>query len=41
MSGRLLLEIKDLRVHFDVYGGVLKVLDGVNFVVQSGRRSVW
>jgi peptide/nickel transport system ATP-binding protein len=38
MSGRPLLEIKDLRVHFDVYGGALKVLDGVNFVVQSGQK---
>jgi len=33
-----LLEIKDLHVHFDVYGGTLRVLDGVNFVVQSGQR---
>jgi peptide/nickel transport system ATP-binding protein len=31
-------EIKDLHVHFDVYGGTLRVLDGVNFVVQSGQR---
>jgi peptide/nickel transport system ATP-binding protein len=38
MSGGPLLEIKDLRVHFDVYGGTLKVLDGVNFVVQSGQK---
>ncbi|MFB0546694.1 MAG: ABC transporter ATP-binding protein [Anaerolineae bacterium] len=33
-----LLEIKDLYVHFDVYGGTLKVLDGVNFTVHSGEK---
>jgi len=33
-----LLEIKDLHVHFDVYGGTLKVLDGVNFTVHSGQK---
>jgi peptide/nickel transport system ATP-binding protein len=33
-----LLEIKDLHVHFDVYGGTLKVLDGVNFTVHSGEK---
>ena len=33
-----LLEIKDLRVHFDVYGGTLKVLDGVYFTVHSGEK---
>jgi peptide/nickel transport system ATP-binding protein len=33
-----LLEIKDLVVHFDVYGGTLKVLDGVNFTVYSGEK---
>jgi peptide/nickel transport system ATP-binding protein len=33
-----LLEIKDLRVHFNVYGGTLKVLDGVNFTVHSGEK---
>jgi peptide/nickel transport system ATP-binding protein len=33
-----LLEIKDLYVHFDVYGGTLKVLDGVNFVVHGGQK---
>ena len=38
MNSEPLLEIKDLRVHFDVYGGTLKVLDGVSFVVQSGQK---
>ena len=38
MSTPLLLEIKDLRVHFKVYGGVLKVLDGVNFHVNTGEK---
>ncbi len=33
-----LLEIKDLYVHFNVYGGTLQVLDGVNFTVHSGER---
>jgi len=33
-----LLEIKDLHVHFDVYGGTLQVLDGVNFTVHSGEK---
>jgi len=33
-----LLEVKDLSVHFRVYGGVLKVLDGVNFHVQAGEK---
>ena len=33
-----LLEIKDLYVHFDVYGGTLKVRDGVNFTVHSGEK---
>jgi peptide/nickel transport system ATP-binding protein len=33
-----LLEIKDLSVHFKVYGGVLKVLDRVNFHVLPGEK---
>lgn len=33
-----LLQIKDLHVQFDVFGGRLKVLDGVNFTVHSGER---
>jgi len=38
MSTPPLLEIKDLYVHFDVYGGTLKVLDGVYFTVHSGEK---
>jgi peptide/nickel transport system ATP-binding protein len=38
MNTRPLLEIKDLSVHFDVYGGTLKVLDGVDFTVYPGQR---
>ncbi len=38
MSLAPLLEIKDLSVHFNVYGGTLKVLDGVNFRVYSGEK---
>ncbi|MEA1964668.1 MAG: ABC transporter ATP-binding protein [Candidatus Aerophobetes bacterium] len=33
-----LLEIKDLHVWFKVFGGILKVLDGVNFTVQPGEK---
>lgn len=33
-----LLEIKNLHVHFKVYGGRLRVLDGVNFVMHAGER---
>jgi peptide/nickel transport system ATP-binding protein len=33
-----LLEIKDLRVHYKVFGGTLKVLDGVNFTVHKGEK---
>jgi peptide/nickel transport system ATP-binding protein len=34
----LLLDIKDLHVHYKVYGGELKVLDGVDFSMRSGER---
>lgn len=33
-----LLEIKDLHVGFGIYGGSLKVLDGVNFTVSKGEK---
>jgi peptide/nickel transport system ATP-binding protein len=33
-----ILDIKNLSVHFKVYGGVLKVLDGINLVVQRGQK---
>jgi peptide/nickel transport system ATP-binding protein len=32
------MEIKNLHVHFKVYGGVLKVLDGVHFKVYQGEK---
>jgi peptide/nickel transport system ATP-binding protein len=38
VSGPPLLEIKDLHVQFKVYGGILKVLDGVNFTVNTGEK---
>jgi peptide/nickel transport system ATP-binding protein len=38
MSRQPLLEIKDLRINYKVYGGVLKVLDGVDFVVYPGEK---
>jgi peptide/nickel transport system ATP-binding protein len=37
-SEPLLLEIKNLHVHFAVYGGRLRVLDGVNFFMRSGEK---
>ncbi len=33
-----LLEVRDLHVHFAVYGGLLKVLDGVSLVVHRGEK---
>jgi peptide/nickel transport system ATP-binding protein len=38
MSTSRLLEVKNLSVEFKVYGGVLKVLDGVNFKINAGER---
>lgn len=38
MSEAPLLEIKDLSVEFKIYGGVLKVLEGVNFHVHTGEK---
>lgn len=44
MSGKPLLEIKDLKVHFPVYGGVfqrrvndVKAVDGVSFTINRGE----
>ncbi|HEX9090328.1 MAG TPA: ABC transporter ATP-binding protein [Anaerolineales bacterium] len=34
----LLLDIKNLHVHFSVYGGQLKVLDGINFYMLNGEK---
>jgi peptide/nickel transport system ATP-binding protein len=34
----VLLDIRNLHVWFKVYGGVLKVLNGVNFTVGFGER---
>ncbi len=33
-----LLEIRDLHVQFDVYGGTLKVLNGVNLCMEEGEK---
>jgi peptide/nickel transport system ATP-binding protein len=38
MSSAPLLEIKNLQVEFKVYGGILRVLDGVNFKVDVGEK---
>lgn len=37
MSQDLVLEVKDLRVEFDTYGGVVKAVRGVNFGVERGK----
>jgi peptide/nickel transport system ATP-binding protein len=37
-NGKMLLEIKDLHVHFAVYGGNLAVLDGVDFMMHQGEK---
>ena len=34
----LLLRNQESHVHFAVYGGRLKVLDGVNFFMRSGEK---
>jgi len=33
-----LLDIRDLHVQFDVYGGTLKVLNGVNLCMEEGEK---
>lgn len=33
-----LLEISDLQVHFKIFGGQLRVLDGINMVVRAGEK---
>ena len=38
MTETPILDIRNLSVHFKVYGGVLKVLDGINLVVQRGQK---
>ncbi len=38
MASELLLDIKNLKVSFSVFGGKLNVLDGVNFNVHSGEK---
>ncbi|NOZ70816.1 MAG: ABC transporter ATP-binding protein [Chloroflexi bacterium] len=38
MATTPLLQIRDLRVGFKVYGGKLKVLDGIDFAVQKGEK---
>jgi peptide/nickel transport system ATP-binding protein len=38
MAGDVLLDIKNLQVHFKVYGGMLRVLDGINLTVHAGEK---
>jgi peptide/nickel transport system ATP-binding protein len=33
-----LLQVSGLRVGFDVYGGTLRVLNGVNFYLEEGEK---
>ncbi len=37
-QGLSLLDVKNLHVHFNVYGGRLQVLNGVNFSLRSGEK---
>ena len=32
-----LLEVQDLRVHFETDDGVVKAVDGVSFAVEQGK----
>ncbi len=36
-SGEALLEVRDLRTHFDLTDGVAKAVDGVSFSVERGK----
>ncbi len=38
MGDNYLLKVEDLTVDYKVYGGYLKVLDGVNFYVKHNER---
>ena len=38
MDDNVLLDIRNLQVWYRVYGGYLKVLDGVNFHIDEGEK---
>ena len=37
MPDDILLEVKDLKVHFNVRRGVVRALEGVNFTIRRGK----
>ncbi len=37
VSPEILLDVRDLHVHFDVRRGTVRALDGVNFTIRRGR----
>ncbi len=37
MSGQVLLEVKDLRVHFPTEDGLVKAVDGISFAIREGE----
>ena len=36
--GKILLDVRELHINFNVYGGTLKVLNGVNLFMEEGEK---